>query len=72
MYIHVDEDFAINGIHPKFLCLLLTDKIRIGMTERGSSKNSCKRSISSFSKVVHNIQLTFAYSEFTVLMQNQL
>ena len=35
---HIDEDFAINGIRPKFLSLLLTGITRIGVTERGSFK----------------------------------
>ena len=35
---YLDEDFAINLIHLKFLSLLLTGKIRIGVTERGISK----------------------------------
>ena len=39
----IDENFAINLIHPKFLSLLLTDKIPIGVTERGSLKNIPKR-----------------------------
>ena len=30
----IDEEFAINGIHPKFLSLLLTGKLRRGVTER--------------------------------------
>ena len=35
---YIDENFAVNLIHPKFLRLLSTDKIRIGVTERGSLK----------------------------------
>ena len=37
---YIDEDFAINGIRPKFLSLLLTGitSISIGVTERGSFK----------------------------------
>ena len=35
---YIDEDFAINGIRPKFLSLLLTGITRIGVTERGSFK----------------------------------
>ena len=34
----LDEDFAINWICPKFLSLLMTGIIHIGMTERGSFK----------------------------------
>ena len=67
-----DENFAINLICPKFFSLLLTYKIRIGVTERGSLKNIRKRCISIYSKVVHNIKMPFAYSEFTMHMQNQL
>ena len=37
-FVYIDEDFAINLIHPKFLSLLLTDRIRIDMTERGILK----------------------------------
>ena len=29
----IDEEFAINGIQPKFLSLLLTGKFRRGVTE---------------------------------------
>ena len=36
IFVYIDEDFAINGIHPKFLSLLLTGITRIGVTERGS------------------------------------
>ena len=35
-YVNIDEDFAINGIRPKFLSLLMTGIIRIGVAERGS------------------------------------
>ena len=35
---YIDEDFAINRIRPKFLSLLMTGIIRIGVTERGSFK----------------------------------
>ena len=35
IYVYIDEDFAINRIRPKFLSLLMTGIIRIGMTERG-------------------------------------
>ena len=35
-FVYIDEDFAINWIRPKFLSLLLTDKIRTGVKERGS------------------------------------
>ena len=45
---------------------------RIGVTERGSFKNTRKRCISRTSKAVHNIKLPLTYSEFTVHMQNQL
>ena len=36
---YVDEYFAIYSILPNFLSLLLTGKIHIGVTERGSFKN---------------------------------
>ena len=38
IFVYLDEDFAINGIHPKFLSLLLTCITLIGVTERGSFK----------------------------------
>ena len=38
IFVYIDEDFAINCIRPKFLSLLLTGKICIGVTERGSFK----------------------------------
>ena len=36
--VYIDEYFAINLILPKFLSLLITGIIRIGVTERGSLK----------------------------------
>ena len=38
VFAHIDEDFAIIEFVAKFLSLLLTDKICIGMTKRGSLK----------------------------------
>ena len=38
VFVYIDEDFAINGIRPKFLSLLMTGIIRKGVTERGSLK----------------------------------
>ena len=38
IFVYIDEDFAINWIRPKFLSLLMTGIIRIGVTERGSFK----------------------------------
>ena len=38
IFVYIDEDFAINRIRPKFLSLLMTGIIRIGVTERGSFK----------------------------------
>ena len=38
IFVYIDEDFAINLIRPKFLSLLMTGTIRIGVTERGSFK----------------------------------
>ena len=47
IFVYIDEDFAINWIRPKFLSLLKTGIIRIGVTERGRfKKNIRKRSIS--------------------------
>ena len=34
IFVYIDEEFAINGIQPKFLSLLLTGKFRRGVTER--------------------------------------
>ena len=34
IFVYIDEKFAINGIYPKFLSLLLTGKFRRGVTER--------------------------------------
>ena len=45
IYVYIDEDFAINCIRPKFLSLLMTGIIRIGVTERGSFK--------TYSEAVH-------------------
>ena len=39
IFVYIDEDFAINWIRPEFLSILLTGKIRIGVTERGSLKD---------------------------------
>ena len=36
--VYIDENFAINCILPKFLSLLMTGIIRLGVTERGSFK----------------------------------
>ena len=72
IFVYIDEDFAINGVRPKFLSLLLTGITRIGVTERGSfKKNIRKRCIPRSSKAVHNLQIPLTYSEFTVHMQNQ-
>ena len=38
IFVYIDEDFAIHSIRPKFLSLLMTGIIRIGVTERGSFK----------------------------------
>ena len=38
IFVYIDEDFAINGIRPKCLSLLLTGITRIGVTERDSFK----------------------------------
>ena len=62
----IDEDFATNLLRPKFLSLLFTVKIRIGVAEKGT------RCISRYSKVVHNIELSLTFSELTVHLQNQL
>ena len=38
IFVYIDEYFSINLIRPKFLSLLMTGIIRIGVTERGSFK----------------------------------
>ena len=38
IFVYIDEDFAINWIRTKFLILLMTGIIRVGVTERGSYK----------------------------------
>ena len=38
IFMYIDEDFAMNLIRPKFLSLLMTGIIRIGVIERGSFK----------------------------------
>ena len=38
VFVYIDEDFAINWIRPKFLSVLMTGVIRVGVTERGSFK----------------------------------
>ena len=57
---------------PKFLSLLMTDIIRIGVTERGSLKKYSEVVHIRSSKAVHNIKLPLTYSDFTVHIQNQL
>ena len=69
---YTDEDFAINEFVLNFLIFLLTVKILIGVTVRGSFKNIRKRCKPHYSKVVQAIKLSFVYSLFTVHMQNQL
>ena len=34
IFVYIDEEFAINGIQPNFLSLLLTGKFRRGLTEK--------------------------------------
>ena len=34
IFVYIGDKFAINGISPKFLSLLLTGKFRSGVTER--------------------------------------
>ena len=37
-FVYIDDEFAINGIQPKFPSLLLTGKFRRGVTERARLK----------------------------------
>ena len=39
IFVYIDEEFAINGIHPKFLSLLMTGIFPRGMTELVVSKD---------------------------------
>ena len=64
IFVYIDEDFAIYLIRPKFLSLLMTGIIRIGVTERGSFKtNIRKRCISRSSKAVNILRIYRAYAE---------
>ena len=73
IFVYIDEDFALNETRPKFLSLLLTGIIRIGVSERGSFKTfSGRRCISRSSKAVQNVKLPLTCSEYTVHLQNQL
>ena len=48
IFVYIDEEFAINGIQPKFLSLLLTGKFRRGVTERVHLKKifiSCESTV---------------------------
>ena len=56
-----------------FLSILLTGKMRIGVTERGSLKKIfASGAYPVYSKVVHNAKPHLTCSEFTMHMQNQL
>ena len=62
IFVYIDEDFVKNNFRPKFLSLLLTGIILIGVTERGSFKKySGRRCISRSSKAVQNIKLPLTY-----------
>ena len=50
IFVYIDEDFAINWIRPKFLSVLRTGIIRIGVTERGSFKTYSEAVDNPFSK----------------------
>ena len=39
IFVYIDEEFAINGIHPKFLILLMTGIFLRGMTDWFVSKD---------------------------------
>ena len=58
IFVYIDKDFAINWIRPKFLSLLMTGIIRIGVTERGSFKKYSEAVHIRSSKAVHNIKLS--------------
>ena len=44
IFVYIDEDFAINRFHPKFLSILMTGIIRIGVTKRGCFKK-CSQAV---------------------------
>ena len=67
IFVYKDENFAMNLIRPKFLSLLLTDEICIGVDRKVYSQK-----VFVSSKLLHNIKLPDAYSEFTAHTQNQL
>ena len=50
IFVYIDEDFAINWIRTKFLILLMTGIIRVGVTERGSYKKYSEAVIILFLK----------------------
>ena len=62
MYIH--ENFAMNLIRPKFLSLLLTGEICIGVDRKGYTQRIRKWRISRYSKVVYNLELPDAYCTY--------
>ena len=73
IFVYTDKDCAINLIRPKFLSLLMTVKIRIGVTEKGSLKKYLEVVYIPLIKgCMHNIKLLLTYSELTVHLQNQL
>ena len=69
IFVYIDEDFALNGILPKFLSPLMTGIICIGVTERGSFKKKYSEAV--YISFLYNIKLPLTYSVFTVHMQNQ-
>ena len=72
IFVYIDEDFAINWIRPKFLSLLMTGIIRIGVTERGSFKKYSKavhipffKGLASHKTAVNILRIHRAYAEST-------
>ena len=72
IFVYIDEDFAINWICLKFLSLLLTGKIRIGVTERGSFKKYSEavhiplfKGCAKHKTAVNILRIYFAYAEST-------
>ena len=69
IFVYIDEDFAINRIRPKFLSLLMTGIIRIGVTERGSFKKYSEAVQILFFKgrktAVNILRIYRAYAEST-------
>ena len=59
-FVYIHEEFAIDGIQPKFLSLLLTGKFCRGVTERVRLKRVFTSGEFTVIASVHSIILLFA------------